>query len=195
MLYYCVCFEASALVISGQPFCLFFHLYNTSLHLTFCPVNLRVRRSVFLRDAFLLFFYSGLLFSFFSPAQIVMKKSSAHLTCATFDHSIRCGFFLVFSFCFFRTGHTVASSPSCFSCHTVYLTPYSVELPACPASAVTISNAYSEACRRESEKKPASCPPELSQRARRASRMPSCVFLSVRSKSTSIKCIIIILFF
>ncbi|TNN46178.1 hypothetical protein EYF80_043607 [Liparis tanakae] len=53
----------------------------------------------------------------------------------------------------YKAGHTVASSSSCFSCHTAYLPLYSAEVPARPASAATIWNAYSEACRRESEQK------------------------------------------
>lgn len=34
MLYYCVCFEASSLVISGQPFCLFLFLSTIPHHCT-----------------------------------------------------------------------------------------------------------------------------------------------------------------
>lgn len=62
MLYYRVCFEASSLVISGQPFCLFLPLCKTSLHLssvlfTFeCVVLFSCTVHFNYRLAFILFF-------------------------------------------------------------------------------------------------------------------------------------------
>lgn len=120
MLYYCVCFEASSLVISGQPICLF--LPSIPHHCTsalYClPLSVQ---SCSTAGGFL-----NIGFFFLLPS----KKTT------------------IYNF-FFLNGHTVplCNFRSLLLYHKpAHRTPSSVWcLPACLASAITIYSAYSEA--------------------------------------------------
>lgn len=161
MLYYCVCFEASSLVISGQPcFCFFsfFPLWYipapqlcTVYHLSvqFCSPE---RWVLFL----------GLLFLFFHT-QILSWKTRAHTTVVPslttvsviFNRS-HCHLMYIIIFCYTESLCT-------------YLWTQSRCLPAClPAWPVPLLSRML-ILKRFGERESLSCMPELSQRAYRAS--------------------------
>lgn len=113
MLYYCVCFEASSLVISGQPFCLF--LSTIPHHCT--------------SILYCLLFKCTALFSckmdFKYRMTFICTLKNSHEK----DHNIRYFY------------QQITLSPPCnFLCYikSLYVTPSSVEVPACLASAITI---------------------------------------------------------
>ncbi len=101
MLYYCVCFEASSLVISGQPFCLFF--FPPLHHIPapqFCTVYLL---SVQFCSPARWIFIIGLLL-FFSTLKTSHEKQERSLrVCRLWPQHL------------FLTGHTVTSCTSYFS--------------------------------------------------------------------------------